>query len=101
MLYAHLLYSRYNAIANHIPTDLSRATEFLWGDYTPSAFWWEPVEMCRKLALCGWVLVIGEEYEQARVLVAIFVSTAFLALHLCIQPLKRCATPRYHICCTG
>ena len=45
--------------------------------------------MCRKLTLTGWVLLITEEYEQARVLVALLVSIAFLALHLSIKPLKR------------
>ena len=53
--------------------------------------WWEPVEMCRKLALTGWVLLIEEAFEQARVLVALLVSVTFIALRLTIQPLKRCA----------
>ena len=54
------------------------------------AFWWEPLEMCRKLILTGAVLLIGEEFEQARVLVALLVSIAFVTLHLSIKPLRRC-----------
>ena len=45
--------------------------------------------MCRKLALTGWLLIIGEAYEQARVLAALLISISFLALHLSIQPLQR------------
>ena len=40
-------------------------------------------------ALLGWVLLIGEEFEQGRVIVAIFVSIAFLALHFAVKPFKR------------
>jgi hypothetical protein len=48
--------------------------------------------MCRKLVLSGWVLLISEKAEQARVLVALFVSIAFLAMRFSLRPLKRCAT---------
>ena len=34
-------------------------------------------------------MLIEEESEQARVLVALLTSTAFLGLHLSIQPFKR------------
>jgi hypothetical protein len=68
--------------------------------------------MCRKLVLTGafehpsfdssahvesafvalgWLLLIKEDHEQARVLVAILVSVLFLALHLSVKPLRRCA----------
>jgi hypothetical protein len=39
----------------------------------------------------GWVLLISEEFEQARVLVALLVSIMFLAFHFAVKPLKRCA----------
>ena len=45
--------------------------------------------MCRKLTLTGAVLLIGEQFEQARVLVALLVSIAFITMHLAIGPLKR------------
>jgi hypothetical protein len=43
--------------------------------------------MCRKLTLTGWVLLIGEESEQARLLVALLISIVFLSFHLSIKPL--------------
>eukprot|EP00966_Prymnesium_polylepis_P111626 2582190-Prymnesium_polylepis.1 len=51
LLYAVLLWASRDAIREHTPSSLSRATAFLWGDYSVFAFWWEPIEMCRKLAL--------------------------------------------------
>ena len=37
----------------------------------------------------GWVLLINEDSEQARVLVALLVSITFLSLHLTIKPIRR------------
>ena len=45
--------------------------------------------VCRKLALTGWVMLIDEDFEQARVLIALLVSIIFLALHLVVRPLRR------------
>jgi hypothetical protein len=39
--------------------------------------------------LLGWVLLIGEDFEQARVLIALLISIVFLAMQLIIQPFKR------------
>ena len=71
-------------------TPLSRATAFLSADYEAFAFWWEPLEMCRKLALTGWVLLIDEKSELARVLMALLVAIASLVLRLTLKPLRRC-----------
>jgi hypothetical protein len=37
----------------------------------------------------GTVLLIGEEFEQARVIAALLISVAFLAVHLTVQPLRK------------
>eukprot|EP00966_Prymnesium_polylepis_P078051 1809271-Prymnesium_polylepis.1 len=89
VLYSALLWATRDALRARVPTALTRATAFLWADYESTAYWWEPIEMCRKLTLTGWVLLIKEEFEQARVIVALTVSTAFLALHLSFKPLRR------------
>eukprot|EP00966_Prymnesium_polylepis_P251311 5810296-Prymnesium_polylepis.2 len=52
---------------------------------------WEPLEMCRKLTLTGWVLLIRGEAEQLRVLVALFVSITFFGLNLRFRPQQRYA----------
>eukprot|EP00966_Prymnesium_polylepis_P045756 1059373-Prymnesium_polylepis.1 len=88
-LYVLLLWISRTAIRTGKPTPLSRAIAFLVDDYDPAALWWEPIELCRKLTLTGWVLLIGEETEQARVLVALLVSIAFLTLQLAVQPYRK------------
>ena len=55
-----LLWASRQAFVDGTKTPLSRATALLSGDYVPTAFWWEPLEMCRKLTLTGWVLLIPE-----------------------------------------
>ena len=44
--------------------------------------------MCRTLTLTGFLLLIDEAFEQARVLAALLVSITFLALHATVRPLK-------------
>ena len=40
--------------------------------------------MCRKLALTGWVLLIPEDFEQARVISAILITVGAIAFVGCI-----------------
>mmetsp|Transcript_20685 Transcript_20685/g.61519 ORF Transcript_20685/g.61519 Transcript_20685/m.61519 type:complete len:631 (+) Transcript_20685:2-1894(+) len=88
LLYAALLWASRVTIRRGQTTQLSLATRYLWGDYEAATFWWEPLEMCRKLTLTGWVLVIRGNAEQARVIVALFVSIIFFGLNLRFRPLR-------------
>ena len=56
--YTVLLVASRKALRTGVHTSLSRATAFLADDYKPMAFWWEPLEMCRKLALTVPPLVV-------------------------------------------
>jgi len=93
LLYISLLWACRDALKTGNETPLSRAIAFLSADYkverSQVALLWEPFEMCRKLTLVGFVLLIGEESDQARVLVALFVCTTFLALQMGVKPFKR------------
>ena len=53
-------------------------------------FYWELIDLNRKLVLTGWLLLV-EKAVQARVLIALLVSVFFLSLHLFVKPLRRCA----------
>ena len=91
LLYAVLLWASRDALRKGVPTSLSRATAFLSGDYRSDVgpiFMWEPLEMCRKLTLTGWVLTIRGNAELARVIVALFVSISFFGLNLRFRPLR-------------
>jgi len=89
VLYALLLWSARDALRAGVHTPLSEAIGFMVDDYTVDAYWWEPLEMSRKLVLTGWVLLITESSEQGRVLVGLLVSIAFLVLRLSFRPTKR------------
>eukprot|EP00966_Prymnesium_polylepis_P316335 7309435-Prymnesium_polylepis.2 len=54
-LYALLLGASHRALSvgNGKMTQMGRMTAFLWDDYHPHSFWWELVELGRKLALTG------------------------------------------------
>jgi hypothetical protein len=57
VLYIILLHASRDAIILGARTRLSEAIAFLSDDYETSTFWWEPLEMCRKLVLTGaWTL---------------------------------------------
>jgi len=87
LLYAALLYASRKALLKGMRTTLSDATHFLSGDYEATKFWWEPVEMCRKLLLTGWLLLVDSTAEQTRVVVALLLSIFFLMLRLAVKPL--------------
>eukprot|EP00966_Prymnesium_polylepis_P181728 4209780-Prymnesium_polylepis.1 len=87
LLYGMLLWSCRPAIRAHIPTPLSRTTAFV----RPPSGGSRSRCAARKLILCGCVMVIPEEAEQARVIAALFVSIIFFGLNLRFQPLRRTA----------
>eukprot|EP00966_Prymnesium_polylepis_P263695 6091521-Prymnesium_polylepis.1 len=88
LMYTCLLALCQEAVRTGNRTPLSRATRFLWEDYSPEMMFWEPIEMCRKLALTGWVLLIGEEAQQARVLLALLISVSCFGARLYLTPLR-------------
>ena len=49
LLYLALLLSARKAILTETPTELSRSLTFLHQDYAPSMFWWELVEIFKKV----------------------------------------------------
>ena len=48
--YALLLWASRKAIRQGKRTALTRATAFLYADYDVYAYYWEPIEMCRKVS---------------------------------------------------
>uniref|UniRef100_A0A7S4F8J4 Uncharacterized protein n=1 Tax=Chrysotila carterae TaxID=13221 RepID=A0A7S4F8J4_CHRCT len=77
------------AIYDRKPNELSRSIGFLHRDYKTQLFWWEAIELLRKLTLTGVPLLITDSQETARVILALLVSLVFLVVSLVAQPFKR------------
>jgi len=89
LLYMALLAKSAHAIRRHEPAQLSRALHFLFADYRLAYFFWEPVELMRRLALTGFVLLVGEEHELLRALIALLVSFFWLVAQWALKPYKQ------------
>ena len=77
--------------AKHTP--LTRATRFLTEDYRRGAFYWELVDLLRKLFLTGFLLVLVPQHlSLLRLVLALLLSIGYLALLGVAQPYKRRST---------
>jgi uncharacterized membrane protein YbaN (DUF454 family) len=74
LVYFLLLRGSRLSITMHRPNTLSRAISGLWKEYEPQFWWWEPLEVSRKLLLTGVVLLIPEETILLRTIIALLVS---------------------------
>mmetsp|Transcript_23187 Transcript_23187/g.71018 ORF Transcript_23187/g.71018 Transcript_23187/m.71018 type:complete len:1131 (+) Transcript_23187:1596-4988(+) len=71
------------------PSELSHAARMLTRDYKPAYFWWDFVDLLRKLLLTGFVLVVPERIAFLRLVVALIFSVLFLVAQTVISPFKR------------
>ena len=90
MLYSSLLVACYKPLHAKLHTALTRASAFLHQDYETQWFWWEALELARRLVLTGAVTaIIPEERAFLRLVLATLIST----LHTCgiavVRPFKR------------
>ena len=89
LLFLSLLLSLRKHIALHKLTPLVHATAFLHREYRSSCFWWEPLELVRKLVLTGLVTRIPESSSTLRLLVALLVLVFFLLITIQFQPFRQ------------
>ena len=81
LLNAALLFFARKAITSRKPSPLSRSIAFLFREYKPELFWWELVEMSRRLVLIG-VMVLYQD-RMMQLLAGTLLTTVFLLL--CVQ----------------
>ena len=94
VLYFILLYFSRRAIKHHAPTVLSRACYFLWHEYEPGSWWFEPVNQVRKLFLTGFVMMLPERMPKARPLAGMVVTLSFVCVMMYLDPYKSVANSR-------
>ncbi|EOD14192.1 hypothetical protein EMIHUDRAFT_470646 [Emiliania huxleyi CCMP1516] len=79
-------------VAAQRATPLSRATSFLWRDYSARFLFWEVFDLFRKIFLTSMVLFIDHEYgarKLLRTVVAAIVSAMFLTILALARPYRR------------
>jgi len=70
------------------PNKLSHAARLLTRDYRPAFFWWDWLELLRRLILTGFVLVVPERLAFLRLIVALLLSVLFLVAQTILRPFK-------------
>lgn len=90
MLFMLLLGSCHKHIATRTTgIALVKATRFLHDEYVPDWFFWEVIEMARKIFLTSFVLVIP---EPLRAIVAMLVSFSYILFLVLARPYKDTVT---------
>jgi len=67
----------------------TRATHFLTGGYKNPYYYWETVELFRRLMCTGFIILIPYEYIFLRIAIAVFVSVPVLVITAIVMPLRR------------
>jgi hypothetical protein len=89
LLYAAVLIPCGSSMRAHTPTHLTKATRFLHKDYTSDFYYWELIELCRRVVLLGWVMRVPSRYVLMRQLGALMISLVALTILLSTRPYAR------------
>ena len=89
ILYVALLWAAQKAIQERKPNRLTRACAFLHTDYQITYFYWEPLDLVRRIVLTGGLLLIPDRVVTLRLIVALLVSLFFCVALLSCVPFKR------------
>ena len=77
VLFSSLLAMCYKAMQTNTPTDLSRAAAFLHREYEVGWYWWEALELLRKIVLTGLVVLVPEERAFLRLVIATLICSCY------------------------
>jgi len=88
LLFIGTLWANRKALRRGQSTAYTRALKFLAGGYKCEYFYWETVELFRRLTCSGFVILIPHDYIFARVILAISVSLPILVATAVLKPFK-------------
>jgi len=89
-VYGYLLWRDRVAIRTQRITMAADHTRYLWKEYQREFFFWEIIEVVRKLFLTTFiVIVVQDNASSMRLVIAIFVSIFFLAVQALAMPYTR------------
>jgi len=89
LLYILLLVPVAKPLTQRRSSALTKATAFLWRDYEVDYFWWEPLELLRRTALTGWVLLLPEKKRFLRLVTGLLISLLSSFGLLLSKPFRR------------
>ena len=89
VLYTSLLAAIYEPMQAKMPNALTQATAFLHREYEVAFYWWEAIELARKLVLTGAVLLIPEDCAFLRLVMATLICSCYSVGLAAVQPYKR------------
>ena len=84
-----LFYNRKDLRAGEPRNTCAKAASFLTSGYRNEFFYWETVELGRRLLVSGWVLLIPTQEMFLRLISALLVSILFLVLTAVARPWSR------------
>lgn len=90
--YTVLLARSGHAIRTERLSHLANCIRFLWADYEPRYFFWELLDMARKLSLTSFILFVDQEHGSTKVLrlfLAALVSAVYLLVLCLARPMRR------------
>ena len=90
--YLALLVRSGHAIRTERLSHLASCIRFLWADYEPRYFFWELLDMARKLSLTSFILFVDQEHGSTKVLrlfLAALVSAVYLLVLCLARPMRR------------
>ena len=82
-----LLFTCRRAIMTQVPSELSKAIDFLHREYEPVVFWWELVEMVRRFLLIG-LFVIIQKGTITQLLLGLAVSVVHVVCQMEASPYR-------------
>ena len=88
LLFGFTLWFNRKAMAAGTNNAYTRATRFLTGGYKSRYFYWETVELFRRLTCSGFIMLIPHQYIFLRIALAIAVSIPILVMTAFLQPVK-------------
>ena len=70
------------------PTKLSASLRFLHENYQPELYWWELVEVYKKIVLVGVMAVVGPPETMTQLVVGLVLAVLFCVGTAMLQPFK-------------
>ena len=84
--YALLVTRARGAIMERRPSTLSEACSFLHAEYKPEYFYWEALDLTRRIVLTGALLMVRDKYITLRLIAALLMSLVWLTLLFSTYP---------------